>query len=287
MQGAHVRRGGAVGMLVVLAATAVAVGGVVVFARHDRSDSAILRVENLRYWAPEDLPIQYCVRDEPSGFVSNAEFESIVDDAFAAWGVPHQDVGACRDPLSADQYAKNGINEIGWRPWADPLGFTSSEMRCGTSCDPTGDHRLKEFDVMIASRPGAEFETEACLKSNVLHEVGHALGLGHVADASVMSNFSECRTELTGKDTAMIEARYGHDRSGRQPIRDDAATIEELVFLRVRLLGGIVRTGEVDLGAADLLADLLYEAHSPAFKRSLFEGGLRGSPTPGRCGNAR
>ncbi len=164
----------------------------------------------------DDLPVHYCIDFSSAGYLSDGLFATLVDKAFAAWGVPSVDDSSCSGPVTE----ADGTNEIGWgTPPGRPEGhgrvfeagvtnIRSSE--CVTECDPNDRVQISEADIIIDNNPPREFRTQACLFSTLLHEVGHFLGLDHLPAPAVMApQTSSCPQQLTAADRDALNERYG------------------------------------------------------------------------------
>ena len=168
--------------------------------------------DGLQRW--NSVPVTYCVVPG-TGYESDGVFVTSVERAFAAWGVPSIDNGACDGIDNED-----GVNEIGWgdlRTGANrgagvyEAGLTSIRYRkCTSGCDLNDPVHLVEADITIDAAPPREFRSSRCLYSTLLHEVGHFLGLEHLPEPAVMAaETSTCPDALTGADVAALRARYG------------------------------------------------------------------------------
>lgn len=172
--------------------------------------------DNLERWREGDLPVSFCIDTAVGGYASDREFEDLVVRALDAWGVPYE-LASCPGALAED----DGENEIGWGTSGSPgrhgdgafqAGITNTMITgCGTDeCGPDDTPEIVEADIRILPDPPREFRTRACLLSVLLHEIGHAYGIGHLDAPSVMqTRTSECPVTLTRADRAEMEARYG------------------------------------------------------------------------------
>jgi hypothetical protein len=170
--------------------------------------------DSLQRWT--DLPVHYCVAVSADGFVGSDTFTSAVEQAFAAWGVPSIDDGACPGPPADD----DEISEIGWDHLQNAdtqqsdvyeAGVTQTRYsECTRGCPADDRISLVEADVRIDTSPPRRFRTQQCLYSTLLHEAGHFLGLDHLPAPAVMAaETSTCPTELTDADLTALRARYG------------------------------------------------------------------------------
>jgi hypothetical protein len=159
--------------------------------------------------------VSYCIATGDGGYVGNDVLIASLERAFAAWGVPTIDAGACDAVTGEDD-----TNEIGWgdlhtgagrRPGVYEAGLTSLRYRtCTSGCDANDPVHIVEADITIDTVPPAEFRSGRCLYSTVLHETGHFLGLDHLPSPSVMAaETSTCLESLTDADREALLARYG------------------------------------------------------------------------------
>lgn len=161
-----------------------------------------------------DLPVTFCVSPDPNAYVPPQEFVRIVEQAFGAWGLPYRNEGLCGPPVPED-----GVNAIGWGPLGtqpEPgrtfeAGLTQTlATECTANCDPGDRVRLVEADITIDIDPPETFRTADCVYSTMLHEVGHFLGLEHLAEPAIMApQTSECPQQLTPADRDAVRVRYG------------------------------------------------------------------------------
>ena len=160
------------------------------------------------------LPVTYCVVTG-DGYVSADEFAAAIERAFATWGVPAANTGACDGIVDDDD-----VNEIGWGDLsaatnrgadAYEAGLTSMRYReCTAGCDPDDLVHIVEADITIDTSPPGAFRNERCLYSTMLHETGHFLGLEHLPAPAVMApETTTCPDELTDADRGSLLARYG------------------------------------------------------------------------------
>lgn len=118
-------------------------------------------------------------------------------------------VGTTNAAVSAD----DGVNTVYWGSLAGSLGRTGTQLII--ECDPACTTRPVGFDILLSNsapiRVGVQGTQGFDLESLMLHEFGHALGLGH-ADASqvmfgVLTSGTEVRSLASG-DRRAIEIRY-------------------------------------------------------------------------------
>jgi hypothetical protein len=169
------------------------------------------------------LPVHYCIDQTVDGFVSIDTFARLVDQAFAAWGVPTANDGACAGPNREG----DDENEIGFGtpPGGPPPGSRVTEAgvtlttysECSANCRPEDPVRLVEADIIIERTAPRQFRSEDCLYSTLLHETGHFLGLNHLPAPAIMeAETSSCPEQLTQPDIDALRERYG-DRAQPAP----------------------------------------------------------------------
>jgi len=162
----------------------------------------------------QELPVHYCIVEEPGGFESAEDFRALTAEAFSSWGVPVVDDGTCASGITR----ANGVNEVGWgRPpeaqgggGIEEAGYTRTIFReCRSGCDGA-QNQIIEADIIIADDPPQRWQNADCLYSTLLHETGHFLGVPHLDSPAVMAPASStCADELTDLDRAAFDALYG------------------------------------------------------------------------------
>ena len=171
-------------------------------------------------WASEDIPVvvAYNPANEPAG----VDGELAVHSGMETWNGAGQNAfwfnyggwtSTPPDSCKSGLVTPDQVNIIGWRTDL-PTGILA------TTCvepSPAGGRQAIEMDMVISTRiswsTAAETPEEAYdLRSNVLHELGHVLGLDHSnADGAVMASRLEKGTqvrELTKDDIDGVRAIY-------------------------------------------------------------------------------
>ena len=126
---------------------------------------------------------------------------------FAYGGTASGDAGGCASAIHLD-----GMNTIKFAPLDGKLGLT-----CTVFLGTGANSKLVEFDMLLsndaslwsssATTPATKFD----LPSTILHELGHAAGLGHVDAETVMNgtlNPGTQRRALTEGDIAGLRSAY-------------------------------------------------------------------------------
>ena len=161
----------------------------------------------------QKLPLRYCVVPSELAFMPHARFVALTNDAFARWGVDSVSDGDCSE--SAD---RNGRNEITWGEAPEVANGTVYEAgfarviysRCVQACPADSATTIVEADILIDPTPPERGQTEECLFATLLHEVGHFLGIPHLASPAVMAPVSSsCLRELTAADRQALVDLYG------------------------------------------------------------------------------
>jgi hypothetical protein len=179
-------------------------------------------VVNTHIWAAASMPVkvQYNGAGAPGGF----DMTSLIQQDLAKWnavspstfsfqwnGSSSANTGACGNPINAD-----GVNTIAFAPLTAP-----TLARTCTLFPATGSStKLVEFDMTIdddanwSAAPDGQTSPSGTydLVSTVLHELGHAAGLGHSnADTSVMYasiKSAQQKRALTSDDIAGLQSAY-------------------------------------------------------------------------------
>ena len=193
-------------------------------SRPDHEDpgavSAQYRVNQHR-WGPGSMPVS--VAFNPEGAPAGIDAAPLLQDAVLQWngvspgaftfewvGASSGGTGSCGTAVERD-----GVNTV---KFVDDLAFGVLGQTCtvwpvsGGSSAP-----LTEFDMELSSKvqwsiaettPASHYD----LRSTILHEVGHAAGLGHTDDESSVMYASlkagQQRRTLTEDDAAGLAAAY-------------------------------------------------------------------------------
>jgi hypothetical protein len=167
----------------------------------------------------QDLPVRYCFVSSELEFVAEGRFEELTNEAFARWGLDSKSNGHC-DRVQE----RNGRNEITWGEAPELGGGAVYEAgyarviysRCVQSCPNGNEATIVEADIFIDPTPPERAQTEECLFTTLLHEVGHFLGVPHLESPAIMAPVSSsCPQDLTAADRQALADLYG-----AQAIRD-------------------------------------------------------------------
>jgi len=158
----------------------------------------------------QHLPVEYCIDESTSGFVTHEALVALTREAFEQWGVAAAYKGNC----IGGQHAANGRNEIAWGPIPgddqalNQVGLTNVRTEACPSC-PLAGLKIIEADITLNPHPPPGWDTKACLRTTLLHEVGHFLGAGHLEPPALMAAVTtSCPQRLTAADLGAIARLY-------------------------------------------------------------------------------
>ena len=166
--------------------------------------------------------------EEAQGPVPHADFTAAMERAIAQWNAS----GTVQMTRATDEVAADIT--LAWRRGrhgaCEPFGASGAVAHTG----PVGAATYVHFDADRAwTQDGA---TASSLHATALHELGHALGLGHVsAKTSVMHSDPDRPTALASADLAGLQSLYGGGDDDESDLRMLAAdgTTTRAVLRRV------------------------------------------------------
>jgi hypothetical protein len=154
-----------------------------------------------------DLPVRYCIVRNDEAFFEHDRLVDLVAQSFEQWGVDAVDNGDCPGPSKE----ANGRNEISWSSLGNgdvrlnEAGATNIRYRRTDNRAPV----IIEADIVLDLDPPEDQQSEECLHTALLHEVGHFLGLPHLEDPALMAPvINECEPELRTQDREALTALY-------------------------------------------------------------------------------
>lgn len=159
----------------------------------------VLAAEAVR-WRPDDFPLRFHLQDNVPEFLDGARWREIVQGALGQWSaIPSAEVSLRLAPgltppaagggaFGDGADANDGRFTIGWLPpdgLPGPLAYavlTWSDRRRMTSCDIVF---VTATFMQLAEAGVTAAEVERVIRTTILHEVGHCLGLNHTEPAPV------------------------------------------------------------------------------------------------------
>ena len=206
--------------------------GTIAYDEESRSTVSAAYVVNQHTWATSSIPVavRFNADDAPAGH----DVPLLIQHAITTWdgagsnfafswgGDSDGGTGTCKFNIDAD-----GINTIRFQPLP---GLTLGQT-C-TVYPPGNGTKLVEFDMQLNSNAnwnslpqpqGGTFD----LPTTILHELGHAAGLGHSDDSSAVMYYQlksgASKRVLTDDDRDGIQAAYGAG-SGSTPTSSPTAS---------------------------------------------------------------
>lgn len=188
--------------------------GAIVQDGHDDDGVHAAYVTNGYWWPSRSVPWKYNSAGKPAGLDGDAAAATSaaatwsaapVDFAFAGGGTTTLGTGACSGA------GIDGTNTVGW---AEQSGSVLA-VTCTWYTQSGNPHTATEFDMQID--PDWNWTTGSSvgvdLQSVLLHEFGHAAGLGHSAQGSAVMyatySTGTTRRQLTPDDISGAQAIYG------------------------------------------------------------------------------
>ena len=162
-------------------------------------DRDVLAAEAVRWW-PEDFPLGFHLQDNIPQFLDEGRWREIVEGALRQWSaIPSAEIslrlapGLTPSPDDDGEFgdgadASDGRFTIGWLPddaGVGPLAYavlTWTDRLRLTSCDIVF---VAGTFQQLAEAGATPSELERTVRTTILHEVGHCLGLNHTEPAPV------------------------------------------------------------------------------------------------------
>lgn len=148
-----------------------------------------------------------------SSYITNSTYQTLVRNAFAAWAAACPGLTFTQVTDSASSDIRLGFGRFSTAT-SGVAGYTAYQQNSSLQIQPNVILRLEDPSQLALTGSGSSLKysgTNTYLYEDILHEIGHALGLASDADSSsIMYYYANGNTgTLDSSDTAGIQALYG------------------------------------------------------------------------------